>query len=73
MTSEKDAYLIGRDHIGIPLYMGCRRFGNFCVASEIASRTIKVPAGGYLWSKTARIRQYYQRDWFDYDAVKTTL
>ncbi|MDR8284996.1 asparagine synthase B, partial [Acinetobacter baumannii] len=30
--SEKDAYLIGRDHIGIiPLYMGHDEHGNFYV------------------------------------------
>lgn len=34
--SEKDAYLIGRDHIGIiPLYMGHDEHGNFYVASEM--------------------------------------
>ena len=56
--SEKDAYLIGRDHIGIiPLYMGHDEHGNFYVASEMKAlvpvcRTIKeFPAGSYLWSK----------------------
>ncbi len=69
--SEKDAYLIGRDHIGIiPLYMGHDEHGNFYVASEMKAlvpvcRTIKeFPAGSYLWSKDGEIRQYYQRDWF---------
>ena len=34
--SEKDAYPIGRDHIGIiPLYMGHDEHGNFYVASEM--------------------------------------
>ena len=37
--SEKDAYLIGRDHIGIiPLYMGHDEHGNFYVASEMKAR-----------------------------------
>lgn len=37
-------------------------------------RTIKeFPAGSYLWSKDGEIRQYYQRDWFDYDAVKDNV
>lgn len=56
--SEKDAYLIGRDHIGIiPLYMGHDEHGNFYVASEMKAlvpvcRTIKeFPAGSYLWSR----------------------
>ena len=78
--SEKDAYLIGRDHIGIiPLYMGHDEFGNFYVASEMKAltpvcRTIQeFPAGSYLWSKDGEIRQYYQRDWFDYDAVKDNV
>ena len=78
--SEKDAYLIGRDHIGIiPLYMGHDEHGNFYVASEMKAlvpvcRTIKeFPAGSYLWSKDGEIRQYYQRDWFDYDAVKDNV
>ena len=78
--SEKDAYLIGRDHIGIiPLYMGHDEHGNFYVASEMKAlvpvcRTIKeFPAGSYLWSKDGEIRPYYQRDWFDYDAVKDNV
>ncbi|HAR9788942.1 TPA: asparagine synthetase B [Salmonella enterica subsp. enterica serovar Typhimurium] len=78
--SEKDAYLIGRDHIGIiPLYMGYDEFGNFYVASEMKAltpvcRTIKeFPAGSYLWSKDGEIRQYYQRDWFEFDAVKDNV
>ena len=61
--SEKDAYLIGRDHIGIiPLYMGHDEHGNFYVASEMKAlvpvcRTIKeFPAGSYLWSKDGEIR-----------------
>ena len=29
--------------------------------------------GSYLWSKDGEIRQYYQRDWFDYDAVKDNV
>ncbi len=78
--SEKDAYLIGRDHIGIiPLYMGHDEHGNLYVASEMKAlvpvcRTIKeFPAGSYLWSKDGEIRSYYQRDWFDYDAVKDNV
>ena len=78
--SEKDAYLIGRDHLGIiPLYMGYDEHGQLYVASEMKAlvpvcRTIKeFPAGSYLWSKDGEIRQYYQRDWFDYDAVKDNV
>lgn len=45
--TEKDAYLIGRDHLGIiPLYMGHDEHGNMFVASEMKAlvpvcRTIK--------------------------------
>lgn len=75
--SEQDAYLIGRDHLGIiPLYMGYDEQGNFYVASEMKAlvkvcRTIKeFPPGSYLWSKHGEIRRYYQRDWFEYAAVE---
>ncbi|MGL4931142.1 MAG: asparagine synthase B [Plesiomonas sp.] len=74
---KQDAYLIGRDHMGIiPLYMGHDEFGNLYVASEMKAlvpvcRTIKeFPAGSFLWSKDGQIRQYYQRDWMEYDNVK---
>jgi asparagine synthase (glutamine-hydrolysing) len=76
----EDTYLIGRDHLGIiPLYIGYDEFGNFYVASEMKSlvpvcRTIKeFPAGSFLYSKEGEIRQYYQRDWFDYDNVKDNV
>lgn len=78
--AEQDAYLIGRDHIGIiPLYMGYDEHGNLYVASEMKAlvpvcRTIKeFPAGSYLWSTDGEIRRYYQRDWMEYDAVKDAV
>ncbi|MGC6746658.1 hypothetical protein ACP0HM_32680 [Escherichia coli] len=53
--SEKDAYLIGRDHLGIiPLYMGYDEHGQLYVASEMKAtvpvcRTIKeFPGGGAI-------------------------
>ncbi|CAH9060992.1 Asparagine synthetase B [glutamine-hydrolyzing] [Pseudoalteromonas sp. CIP111854] len=74
---EQDAYLIGRDHIGIiPLYTGRDQFGNFYVASEmkaltpICTQIEEFPPGHYLYSKEGSIRPYYQRDWQDYTAVK---
>jgi asparagine synthase (glutamine-hydrolysing) len=74
---EKDAYLIGRDHIGIiPLYTGRDEHGNFYVASEMKAlapicKTIEeFPPGHYLWSQDGVIRPYYARDWQSYDAVK---
>ncbi|BAE74088.1 Asparagine synthetase B [glutamine-hydrolyzing] [Sodalis glossinidius str. 'morsitans'] len=78
--TEKDAYLIGRDHMGIiPLYMGHDEHGNLYVASEMKAlvpvcRTLQeFPPGHYLWSQDGELRPYYQRDWFDYDRVKDNV
>ncbi|MBT9432569.1 asparagine synthase B [Candidatus Sodalis endolongispinus] len=78
--TEKDAYLIGRDHMGIiPLYMGHDEHGNLYVASEMKAlvpvcRTLhEFPPGHYLWSQDGELRPYYQRDWFDYDRVKDNV
>ncbi len=74
---EKDAYLIGRDHIGIiPLYIGHDKHGNFYVASEmkalvdVCSHIEEFPAGHYMWSKDKTPVKYYSRDWESYEAVK---
>lgn len=73
---EQDAYLIARDHMGIiPLYTGFDEHGNFYVASEMKAlapvcKTIKeFPPGHCLWSKTGELKQYYQRDWMEFDNV----
>lgn len=73
---EQDAYLIGRDHIGIiPLYTGRDQHGNFYVASEmkaltpICNQIEEFPPGHYLYSKEGSPRRYYQREWQAYDAV----
>jgi len=78
--SVKNTWLIGRDHIGIiPLYMGNDEHGNLFVASEMKSlvpvcRTIKeFPAGSYMSSTDHEIRTYWQRDWFEYDAVANNV
>ncbi|WP_115463270.1 asparagine synthase B [Winogradskyella aurantiaca] len=75
---ESDSYLIARDHMGIiPLYMGWDAHGTFYVASElkalegICAKVELFPPGHYLSSKDAEIKQWYQRDWTDYDAVKS--
>ncbi|WP_026972536.1 asparagine synthase B [Aliagarivorans marinus] len=75
--AEEDAYLIGRDHIGIiPLYTGYDEHGNFYVASEMKAlspicKTItEFPPGHYLYSKDGEVTSYYERDWMSYDAVK---
>ena len=75
---EKDAFMIGRDHIGIiPLYMGWSDDGAFYVASELKaleSYCYKIelfPPGHYLYSLDgSELKQWYQRDWMEYDNVK---
>ncbi|MGO2073904.1 MAG: asparagine synthase B [Pseudoalteromonas sp.] len=74
---EQDAYLIGRDHIGIiPLYTGHDEHGNFYVASElkalspICKQIEEFPPGHYLYSKDGELKPYYKRDWETFDAVK---
>ena len=74
---EQDAYLIGRDHIGIiPLYTGHDEHGNFYVASElkalspICKHIEEFPPGHFLYSKDGKLTPYYKRDWQSYDAVK---
>jgi asparagine synthase (glutamine-hydrolysing) len=74
---DEDAYLIGRDHIGIiPLYMGWDTRGNFYVASELkalegyCSRIQEFPPASYLYSKDGEIKRWWTRDWMDYENVK---
>ncbi|MEL7589621.1 MAG: asparagine synthase B [Prolixibacteraceae bacterium] len=74
---EEDAYLIGRDHIGIiPLYMGWDKKGNFYVASELkalegyCSKIQEFPPASYLYSKDGEIKRWWTRDWMDYENVK---
>ncbi|MBQ7423519.1 MAG: asparagine synthase B [Prevotella sp.] len=74
---ERDEFLIARDPIGvIPLYIGYNDDGTVYVASELKAlegqcdRYEPFLPGHYYWSKEPGIKRYYQRDWFDYDAVK---
>lgn len=74
---EKDAYLIGRDHIGIiPLYIGHDEHGNFYVASEmkalvdVCNHIEEFPAGHYMWSKDEKPIKYYSRDWENFENIK---
>jgi asparagine synthase (glutamine-hydrolysing) len=74
---EEDAYLIGRDHIGIiPLYMGWDKPGNFYVASElkalegICNKIQEFPPASFLYSKDGEIKKWWIRDWTDYENVK---
>jgi len=75
--SEKDEYLIARDHIGIvPLYKGWDKNGNFYIASElkalegICTRIEVFAPGHYLHSSDGFERKWYNPDWVSYDAVR---
>lgn len=75
---DMDAYLIGRDHMGIvPLYQGYDTSGNYFVASElkalegICTKITEFPPGHFLWSKDGMEPQkWYQRDWEIYEHHK---
>lgn len=74
---EKDVYLIARDHIGIiPLYQGWDKWGNYYVASELKSlegycnRIEEFLPGKYLYSPDGEVKNWYERDWMEYDNVK---
>ncbi|KFC18552.1 asparagine synthase B [Epilithonimonas lactis] len=75
---ENDAYLIGRDHMGIvPLYMGWDKQGSFYVASELKSlegvcnKIEEFLPGHFLYSKDGQeLQQWYKRDWTEFDNVK---
>lgn len=78
--SEKDIYLIGRDHMGIiPLYIGYDNHDQFYVASELKALEgicfdIKeFPQGSYFYSKDGEIKKWYTRDWMDFNAVKDNV
>lgn len=78
--SEKDVYLIGRDHMGIiPLYVGYDNHDQFYVASELKALEgicldIKeFPQGSYLYSKDGEIKKWYTRDWMDFNTVKDNV
>jgi asparagine synthase (glutamine-hydrolysing) len=75
--TENDTYFIARDHMGIiPLYMGWDKNGTFYVASELkalegtCTRIELFPPGHYLHSTDGELKQWYTRDWTDYEAVK---
>ena len=74
---ERNEFLIARDPIGvIPLYIGYDTDGTVYVASELKALEEQCEhyepflPGHYYWSKEPGMKRYYQRDWFDYDAVK---
>ncbi len=81
---ERNQYLIARDPIGvIPLYIGYDSDGTVYVASELKALEGQCEhyepflPGHYLYSGesplytlNSKLKRYYQRDWFEYDAVK---
>ncbi len=75
--SEKDVFLIARDHMGIiPLYEGWDEFGNYYVASELKAlegQCNKIEVflpGHYYYSKNEGHTKWYTRDWMDFENVK---
>ncbi len=77
--SEKDAYLVGRDEIGVvPLYQGWDKEGRYYVASELKALEAdcvtveEFPNGCYYWSLSEDKKpvRWYRRDWESFDAVK---
>lgn len=75
--SEKDVYLIARDHMGIiPLYMGWDDKNQFYVASEMKALLpycTKVDVflpGHQMDSRTGTLERWYQREWSSFEAVK---
>ena len=74
---ERDEFLIARDPIGvIPLYIGHDADGTIYVASELkalegfCNEYEPFLPGHYFYSKEGKMKQWYTRDWTDYEAVK---
>lgn len=75
---QNNEFLIARDPIGvIPLYIGYDEDGTVYVASELKAlegqceRYEPFLPGHYLYSREGiSMQRYYQRDWFEYNAVK---
>ncbi|GHU95232.1 asparagine synthase B [Bacteroidia bacterium] len=75
--SDKDVYLIARDHIGvIPLYMGHDDEGHLYVASElkslegVCSSFAPFQPGEYYYNADGAPHKWYQREWNSFEAVK---
>lgn len=75
---EKEEYFIARDHMGIiPLYIGWDKNDTFYVASElkalegICSKIELFPPGHYMHSNDGQFVKWYNRDWMEFDNVKT--
>jgi asparagine synthase (glutamine-hydrolysing) len=78
--SEKNEYLIARDHVGIiPLYIGWDKKGTFYIASElkalegICNKIQLFPPGHYYHSSDKTFVKWYNRDWMEYSNVKNNI
>ena len=74
---EKQCYLSARDPVGvIPLFIGFDECGTVYVASEMKAlegmcERYEPFLPGHLYdSREGVMRRWYERDWFEYDAVK---
>src|SRR5574344_487112 len=77
--AEDNTIFAARDHMGInPMYVGTDREGRFYVASEmkalvnVCDSVKEFPPRSYIYSKNGdySFKEYYTRDWFDYENVK---
>ncbi|MFT4663024.1 MAG: asparagine synthase (glutamine-hydrolyzing) [Patiriisocius sp.] len=74
---KKDRYIVARDHMGIiPLYQGWDEKGNYYVASELkalegqCNKIEPFLPGHYLDSEIGELKEWYTRDWNDFQNVK---
>ncbi|MFI3267951.1 MAG: asparagine synthase B [Rikenellaceae bacterium] len=74
---ERDEYLIARDPIGvIPLYIGKDADGLRYIASElkalegICTEIEQFLPGHYFYSKEGEMKQWYKREWSEFENVK---
>ncbi|AZI20813.1 asparagine synthase B [Chryseobacterium taklimakanense] len=76
--SEKEVFLVGRDHMGIcPLYHGWDKHGNYYAASElkalegVCNKIETFLPGHFLYSEDGyELQKWYKRDWEDFENVK---
>ena len=76
-NKETGEYIVARDHMGIiPLYIGWDQHGQFFVASElkalegVCNKIEEFLPGHYMSSYDGVMKQWYKRDWQDYENVK---
>jgi len=75
---RNDVFFIARDPIGvIPLYVGTDDAGHVLVSSELkglegfATQYDQFLPGYYRYSRDPAPRQWYKRDWMDYENVRS--